>query len=166
MRDLILYALGVIVVCILCWLVPNLYNNKVSEDEIWWEYYQLSDSSYVRIIHSYDCETKKPLIRWNVQCKILGYRKHKNDVYDFCIHDDDAEMLNCISKRNIKRSLEYQYIFAEDERDLELLELDEKILDTTDRKYEVYYSFTNDAQVIPIENTEVLLEIHRKTIKI
>ena len=74
-------------------------------------------------------------------------------------------MLNCISKRNIKRSLEYQYIFAEDERDLELLELDEKILDTTDRKYEVYYSFTNDAQVIPIENTEVLLEYTAKQLK-
>lgn len=123
--------------------VPNIIDNKVTEDEIWWESYQINDGSYIRIIHAHDCQAKKPCIAWNIQCKMLDYYKQKIDVYDYCINEDEAIMLNYISMRNIKHALERQWAYAEDENDYKICRWNEKIWDTTLRVREVAYSMNN-----------------------
>lgn len=137
------YILIVIAIVLLGWLLPQIINNKVGEDEIWYETYQIQDGSSIRIIHSHNCKAKKPFFAWNVQCKILHYHKEKIDVFDYCINEDDANMLNYISKRNIKKALDLQWAYAEDSNDRERCLWHEKMWDTTFRMYEVAYSMIN-----------------------
>ena len=163
MKDLFYYFLFVVGLCFLLWLVPHLVDNKVSDDEIWWEYYKISDGSTIRIIHSYKCDAKKPFIAWNVQCNILDYQKLKYDVYDYCIHEDDADMLNAISYRNIKYGLERQWFFAEDETDFELCKLHEKMWDTTFRRHEVAYSIKEGQLIQQSNNCAPLIDYDWET---
>jgi hypothetical protein len=154
--ETIKYFLFILGVCLIIWLIPNLLNNKVGDDEIWWEFHELSDGSEIRIIHSPKCDAKKPFIAWNVQCDILDYEKLKYDVYDFCILEEDADMLNAISYRNIKYVMERQWIFAEDETDYELCKLHEKMWDTTFRKYEVSFSL-KEGGLVPQDDNGIII---------
>lgn len=159
----IYYILFILGVMLLCWLVPNVVNNKVNEDEIWWEEYQIKDGSYIRIIHAHDCKAKKPLIRWNVQCNMLDYYKCKYDVYDYCIDEDNAIMLNAISKRNIKYAMERQWAYAETEQDVAVCRRNDKMWDTTDRTYEVAYSLKGDELIPQNDNVEIIMDYSLKT---
>ena len=164
MKKTIIYIAIVFVIVISVMIVPDLCNNKVSEDEIWWELYQIPDGSFVRIIHAHDCDAKKPLTRWNVQCKILDYYKHKNDVYDYCIHDDDAIMLNAISKRNIKYAMERMWDYAEDEQDYKMCRWNDKMWDTTNRIHELVYSMLGGELIPQIQQTNKRDELYNNLI--
>ncbi|MCR5588113.1 MAG: hypothetical protein K6F72_00695 [Bacteroidales bacterium] len=160
MKDTIIYIAAVFVIIILVMVVPDLCNNKVSENEIWWESYQIPDGSFVRIIHAHDCDAKKPLIRWNVHCKMLDYYKQKNDVYDYCINDDEAIMLNAISKRNIKHAMERMWDYAEDKQDYEMCRWNNKMWDTTNRIHGLVYSVLGGELVPQIQQTNKREELY------
>ena len=151
----------VVGVVVLALLGPSIADNKVGEDEVWWEYYDVGDGSYVRIMHAHDCGTRKPLAAWDVQTDILDYHKDKIDVYDHCIGEDDAIMLNAISKRNIKRALDYGMLFVEDGGDFAGLRRHEEMWDTTDRTDRVYYAMRDGRLVYQGSRTETIILDYR-----
>lgn len=157
MKHFLYYILFIITLCLLGWLVPNLIENKVTDDELWWESYCIPDGSKVRIIHTNKCEAKRPLVVWNVQCDKINYFKEKIDVYDLCIHEEDIDMLNAISYRNIKVAMEEQWFFAEDETDYELCRLHEMMWDTTFRRHEAAFSIKNGELIPQNDEGNILL---------
>ena len=137
-------------------LIPDIANNKVSDDEIWWEKYQLDDGSYIRVIHAHDCRAKKPLIAWNVQCDMIEYYKEIIDVYDYCIDEDDAAMLNSISRRNTKNALERQWAYAEED-DYESCRHNEMMWDTSMRTRNVAFSMKDGNLVRQNDDGRIIL---------
>ena len=151
------YIVFVLILIVAMETLPKVVDNKVTKNEIWWERYQIQDGSYVRIIHSHDCRNaKKTFVAWNVQCKMLDFYKEKIDVYDYCIGEDEANMLNYISKRNIKYAMERQWATAVDEEDYNACRWNDKIWDTTLRVYEVVYSMLQGELIAQDDNGEIV----------
>lgn len=135
--------LGVLVICSSC-------NHKLEEDEIWRDKVTLNDGSYIFVYHSHNCKHKKPLFLCRE--KIIDFRKLKYSVYDYCISERDAEMLDAISRRNIGCFEEYAY--DDVGGDMYFKSMD--VFDDSHRDfYTVYFSRKSDGELIlqkePIE---------------
>ena len=140
MRKAIYFILVILIVVFSVWFIPAIFNYRVKTDEVWIENYQLKDGSYIDIVHSHSCKTKKPFFEKNTNRKMIDFYKTKYTVYDYCITEDDADMLNHISKRNIKLALEHDWLFLEDSIDFADYEHFSNAIDTTERIYTVSHS--------------------------
>ncbi len=102
---------------------------KIDSDELWYEAVDIGDGTQVYVYHNDKCKKNKPLFANTI--KMVEYKKHKYDVFDFCLlGEDDLEMMSAISRRNIKDYLENAEIFIEDENDLRRYERECEVLDT------------------------------------
>lgn len=119
---------------------------KCEDDELWREKFSLSDGSYVFIYHSWDCQKKRPI--FTLTEKIIRFVQLKNDVFDMCISDEQADLLSHISYYNIREKEDY-LIYCEDENDLKYRSQYMSMVDTTYRPYECYYSM-KDSKLIPL----------------
>ncbi len=130
---LMLFVLGVITVYDSC--------GKVDMDEYLNELVEMEDGSYICIIHSWSCkdkcldkETYKPKMQWFEDINnILSFRKQQNDVFHYCVDSNEAIILNSSSRRNLEMSLIYD----------EFTDEEIKLLDFSDRTYNIYYSIKN-----------------------
>lgn len=122
--------------------------NNVENDELWREKIILEDGSHIMVFHSSNCSQKKPFFV-NTEKKI-DFKKYKYDVFDFCISEEEASMLNVISGRNINKAKEMEYLYADDEQERSFSKLKEQLYDSTDRTYSIYFSLKGD-ELIPIK---------------
>lgn len=109
--------------------------NRVGDDDLWREKVEVENDTYVDVYHVASCSKPKPL--FTPTEKILDYRKYKYDVFCHCISDEMADVLNEISKKNIKEYSENALCFAEDACDFERYQAYMRVFDFSARTYEV-----------------------------
>lgn len=124
--------------------------NNCDKDELWREKVKLSDDTHIFIYHSSKCKKKRPF--FTVIEKKIDFEKLKYGVFDICISERDADMLNGISKKNIADYIDYAYLFAEDDQDYEYYFNKVAVLDTTERKYDVYWSSKNEGDLVKLKH--------------
>lgn len=124
--------------------------HKCNTDELWREKVTLSDDTHIFIYHSSKCTKKQPFT--SVTEKIIDFKKFKFDVFDICITEQDADMLNQISKRNVSDYVDNALIFAEDKTDYELYKTTIDIIDITKRKYKVYWATNDNGGLIKLKS--------------
>lgn len=132
----------------LCLFIGLTSCGSVSEDEIWREKVMLEDGSYIMLYHRNDCKCDSPL--FCPKEKKMDFKKLKYDVYASCIDEKEAGMLNAISHRNIQKYREYIHC-SEIGEDLTLYYEMLKLLDDSDRTYNVEFCMKNDSlvEIIP-----------------
>lgn len=135
--------LCILAIC-LCLLIGLTSCGGVSEDEIWREKVMLRDGSHIMRYHSSDCTCDRPL--FVSKEKKIVFRKMKYDVYASCIDEEDAEMLNAISHRNIQKYREYIHCSGVGE-DLTYYWKMLNLLDDSDRTYSVEFCMKNDSLI-------------------
>lgn len=107
----------------------------VEKDELWSEKVTVPESGFIEIYHSHKCLRNKPFFIDKEEK--INFRKSKFSVFDVCISDEEVEMLNAVSRYNIKESLERGYVFDDIE---DVSRYEDGICDLSNRDYEVYYS--------------------------
>ena len=118
---------------------------SVDDDELWLETKELNDGTTIHVYHSAKHNNERPTIVSTV--KKINFRKLKSDIYDSCISENEAKMLNAISNYNIKEYIDNAWIFEEGKTYEEYCSL----LDTTDRTYNTPYSITKEGELIKHE---------------
>lgn len=133
MKKIVYVLIGVA----LFFIVRYIVTHDVGKDELWVERVPVSEGGTIDIYHSDKCPRSKPFSIDKVDK--IEYRKTKFSVFDICIDEKEAEMLNSISKYNINRILERGWTYSEE---IELfVYYEENICDLTDSDdYRVYYS--------------------------
>ena len=119
----------------------------VGYKQIWREKHVFPDGSHVMIYHSNSCTKEKPFLL--LKENIIDYRKFKNDVFDSCISQEDAILLNLISRRNINYCLD-NFIF-EEENDYRIYKELSKLFDCSNRMYETYYAYVKDDSLVRLK---------------
>lgn len=135
----------ILITCILLYFIYLIFPRTVNEDEIWSECIELEDGSLVYVYHSGDCNKEKPL--FFTKQKKIDFIKFKYYVFDYCLDEKDVEVLNVISKNNIKEYYEKVDYTSFDDFDREYYKSYEEILDSSNTSYEVYYSVRNDTLI-------------------
>ena len=164
MRDTIKYIIFVLGIILLACILPDFYKNiKLDDDEIWKEEYNIQDGSMINIVHNNKCCVKKPV--FGTTYKILDYQKEKIDVYDYCINDEEADILNRISKRNYHIACDDYYKNAYDEQDYRSFNGYLNRSDTTcNRKREVAFSREN-AKYTPQNDNGYIIADYAASVK-
>lgn len=112
----------------------------VDDDELWSEEVTVSKEGIIEIFHSNKCMRSKPFFLEKIDK--IDFQKTKFTVFDICIYQDEAAMLNSISKYNIKRILDRGWTYSDEIESF--INYEENICDTTDRDdYEVKYCLRN-----------------------
>lgn len=135
-------VLYIVIICF-CFSV-GLTSCGASEDEIWREKVMLEDGSHIMLYHSNDCTCDRPF--FCPKEKKVDFYKLKYDVYASCIDNEEAEMLNAISHRNIQKYRGYIHHFGIGE-DLTQYWERLKISDDSDRTYSVEFALKNNTLV-------------------
>lgn len=132
----------------LCLFIGLTSCGSASEDEIWREKVMLKNGSHIMRYHSNDCTCDRPF--FCPKEKKVDFKKLKYDVYASCIEEEEAEMLNAISHRNIQKYRGYIHNSRIGE-DLTLYYEMLKLLDDSDRTYHVEFCMKNDSlvEIIP-----------------
>lgn len=111
-------------------------NKEIKHNELWEEHYDLPNGSTIFIFHSSACNIKKPFFL--NKRNMIDFIKFKYFVYDYCISEEEAAMLNIISRRNIEHAINEEEIIEETDR--KSFEWFLKVIDRSNRDYKAYYS--------------------------
>jgi hypothetical protein len=133
MRKYILLLIASVIV----YLGYHYSKHIVSEDELWVERITVPEGGIIEVYHSHKCLRSKPF--YIEKENKIDFKKSKYSVYDICIHEDDAKMLNSISKTNINDVLDRGWTYSEDIESF--VRYEKEICDISNRDYEVYHSW-------------------------
>lgn len=133
----------IIAILIACGLSSSTHS--VDPEELWYEKLELKDGTHIYVYHNHECRRKQPFFTSTVEK--INYHKSKCDVYDICIGEEEAFMLNVISNYNIRKDIDMAETYSEFE-DLRKMNLR---YDTSNRVYDVYYSVTDNGKFIKLD---------------
>lgn len=128
-----------------CIIILCLSACGVEHDELWREKIELPNGSHCFVYHSFDCPNKKPILLCTE--KKYEYRKMKHDVFDYCISEDEIQILNLISNKNIREALESSIDYGDYNFYIEM----KNIYDLSNRGHILYYSINNESNLQELE---------------
>lgn len=130
----VLYIITAIALII---IVRYIVSHNVGENELWVEKVSVPEGGIIEVYHSHKCIRDKP---FSIETEDkIEFKKKRFSVYDICILDDEAKMLNEISRFNNTRLLERGWENSEDIESFVRYEND--ICDLSNRDYDVEYSW-------------------------
>lgn len=102
---------GIVVLSIVVFIVESFVSwGECEENEIWFESIEVKPNVFIEVIHTKGCRLQKPYFAKRIKID-SHFSKNKNDVFDYCVDDDLALILNAISYRYNKNFIQWAWFF-------------------------------------------------------
>ncbi len=117
-------------------------SGQIDSKKMWREKIDIDNGAYVFLYHDAKCSKERPFS--SVSEDKISFMKMKYDVFDFCFSKEDLEMLNSISKRNIKDYENNAIDYCVNNKDVYYYNRKCAILDTLDCGFSTEYAMRNN----------------------
>ena len=125
-------------------------SGKIDKGKIWSEKIDVGNGAHIYLYHDAKCSRDK-----TYSCVTedkISFMKKKYDVFDYCFSSEDLEMLNFISKHNIKDYNENAIHYCEDNEDFEYYKRYSNLLDTLDCGHSTDFAM-DDKKLVKLKKT-------------